>query len=255
MFIHSIRRFIIAVLAFTMFSYSSFSQGCVIDTNNFELLSPASEYLPCIERNVPYEATIQIFAIPSVGFPVDSYLITTFLNLPSGITYSINPMPCKLYPADHACVYLSGTTTDSVGNYLVDYNGFIYLQQGTPSFDYVRSIQPGVLPEVSLKVIEQGASCPNTSTGIEDIASNKEIDFIVYPNPSSGIFNVKVSNGPYRNAEINVLDVTGRTVYSTTAGDVSGNRISIDLNTYAKGLYTVRVRSSEGVASKNVVVE
>lgn len=251
MFLRSTYKFVIAILVFTTVSYSSFSQGCVIDSNNFELLSPASEYLPCIERNVPYTATIQIFAVPSVGFPVDSYLVTTFLNLPSGITYSINPTPCKLYPSDHACVYLSGTTTDSAGSYIVDYNGFIYLPQGTPSFDYIRANFAGTLPEVSLKVIEHGANCPNTSTGIDDVASDKEIHFSVYPNPSNGVFDVKISNGS--DAEVSVLDVTGRTVYSITTGDISN--ISIDLKAYPKGLYMVRVRSSEGVVSKNIVVE
>ena len=255
MFLLYARKISVALLFVLATTYSSFGQVCVIDTNNFELISPASEYLPCIERGVPYSATIQIFAIPSIAFSVDSYLITTFLNLPSGITYSMNPMPCKLYPNNRGCVYLSGTTNDTAGFYIIDYNGFAYLQQGNPSFDYIRNLQPGALPEVSLKVIEQGTPCSNTPNGIKNVTANAETAFSVYPNPTSGVFELKINSDNYRHAEIKVTDATGRTVYSQQTDNSLSGTVRIDLTSFPKGLYLVQLRNAEGAVSKNISVE
>jgi hypothetical protein len=245
-------RFAFVFFLFVAAAEATYSQ-CVIDTNNFELIAPSSESLPCIERNVPYTATIQLFAIPSIGFSIDSFLITTFLDLPSGITYSLNPMPCKLYPYDHGCVYLSGTTTDTAGSYVIDYNGFVYLQQGTPSFDFLRANYPGSLPEYSLRVIEQGASCPNAATGVQTLNRNLETDFSVYPNPSQGVFEVSWKDN-YTNSEINVFDQRGALVLRSEISNAANNT-SIDLRNYPKGLYLVQLRTPQGFIAKNVSVE
>jgi hypothetical protein len=252
MLVSSTRKIFIAFL-FATISTALFGQGCAIDSNNFELISPVSENLPCIERNVPYSATIHLFALPTLaGYPIDSILITTFLDLPTGITYSLNPNPGKLYPYDHGCVHLSGTTSDTAGSYVVDYNGYLYLSQGSPSFDYLRSAFPGVLPEYSLKVIEPGASCPNTPSAINPLS--RAAAFSVYPNPSNGIFSVEVSAASAKEGELSVSDVTGRIIYSQNiAADYT--RGSINLSTYPKGLYQVQLKTTEGISAKNISIE
>ncbi len=244
-------------ILFFVFSNQAFSQGCVIDTNIFELIYPPSDDLPCIVRNEPYSASIQFFSQPSLaGFTIDSILITTFLNLPAGITYTLTPSPCKLYPYDRGCVHISGTTTDSVGSYTVDYNGFVYLPQGTPSFDYLRANFGGALPEYSLKVIEQGEQCPNTPiSGIKNVNGNAGADFSVYPNPTNGVFELKINSDKYRNAEVKVSDATGRVIYSTNADNTLSGKTTIDLSAFPKGLYLVQLRNAEGAVSKNISVE
>lgn len=249
------RKLVVAVILLVATSYVSFSQGCVIDTGIYELIYPPSEDLPCIVRNEPYSASIQFFAQPSLaGINIDSILITTFLNLPSGITYTLYPSPCKLYPYDRGCVHISGVTTDTAGSYLVDYNGSVYTAQGTATFDWLRQNFGGALPEYSLKVIEQGVQCPNTPvSGIKSI--DADAGFSVYPNPTSGVFELKINSDKYRNAEIKVTDATGRVVYSQQAANTFSGTLSIDLTAFPKGLYLVQLRNAEGAISKNISVE
>jgi hypothetical protein len=250
MFHISIRKIFVAIL-FIAASYSSYSQVCVIDTNNFELIYPPSEGLPCIERGVPYSATIQFFSLPSIGgFPVDSILITSFLNLPNGIHYSLRPMPCKLYPYDRGCVYFSGTTSDIAGSYLVDYNGFAYAQAGTVSFDWLKANFGGVLPEYSFKVIEPGANCPNTPSGIN--ALDSKTGFSVYPNPTNGVFDVKLNQSVA--GEMRISDATGKMIYAFPINNAF-TETRIDLSAHPKGLYLVQFRTAEGVEEKKVTVE
>lgn len=257
MFLTTARKISVAILFLLAVNHAAFTQGCVIDTTIFELIYPPSEDLPCIVRNEPYSASIQFFSQPALaGFTIDSILITNFLNLPAGITYTLYPSPCKLYPYDRGCVHLSGTSTDSVGAYVVDYNGFVYLTQGSPSFDYIRTIQPGALPEYSLKVIEQGAQCPNTPvSGIKNMNSSADMDFSVFPNPTSGVFELKINSDKYRYAEITVTDATGRVVYSQQADNTLSGTSSIDLSAFPKGLYTVQLRTAESNTAKSISVE
>jgi hypothetical protein len=251
MFRTSTLRICIALL-FSFVSATTFGQGCVIDTNNFEMIYPPSDDLPCVERNVPYSATIQFLSLPSIGgYTVDSLLVTTFLNLPTGITYTLNPSPLKLYPYDRGCVLISGITSDTVGNYLVDYNGFAYTQAGSPSFDWLRNNFGGVLPEYSLKVIEPGTNCRGSSTGIN--AVQQAPGFSIYPNPSNGIFEVKISSLLKHDGELVISDATGRIVYSQKTTPALGT--TINLGSYPKGLYLVQLRSEEGITTKHLSVE
>lgn len=227
---------------------------CIIDTSNFELIYPPADKLPCIERNVPYEATIQLFAIPSLGVSIDSLLVTNFLDLPSGITYSFNPTPCKLYPYDHGCVHFTGTTTDTSGVYVLDYNGTVYLQQGNPTFDYLRANFPGSLPEYSVRVIEPGANCPHITTGLPEDKKSDALSFSVYPNPNTGYFELAWADNTFFQ-ELNIFNATGATVHSQKIDGIVNSRTSVSLQQMPRGIYLVHLSGTSISASKTVSVE
>ena len=248
---HTLKWFLLLFVAFEL-HYSN-GQGCVIDTTNFELISPASQYLPCVERNQPYSATIQIFAIPSIGFSVDSFLITSFSGMPNGITYSFNPSPMKLYPYDHGCVLLSGETTDTVGIYDIEYDGYVYLQQGTPSFDYIRANFPGQLPEYSLRVIDSGAFCSNAQTGIKE--SNKLDDFTIYPNPTSGLVSIQPGSSINGSFAIRVVNLVGKVVYYSRYTPGTSMPAAIDLSSHPKGTYFIQLRDADKVYIYRIAVQ
>jgi hypothetical protein len=70
--------------------------------------------------------------------------------------------------------------------------------------------------------------------GTDDMIDNNRL--VVYPTISNGTVNVDL--GQVRNADLQVLDMLGRVVYS--AGNQSG-RAQIDTRQFGKGLYFVKV--------------
>ncbi|MFP5470203.1 MAG: T9SS type A sorting domain-containing protein [Bacteroidia bacterium] len=73
----------------------------------------------------------------------------------------------------------------------------------------------------------------------------------MYPNPNTGSFTVAFGN-PLNDATINVTDMLGKSVYSTT---VSGDKHNIQLN-QAKGIYFVNIQTEQGESTTlKLVVE
>ena len=87
-------------------------------------------------------------------------------------------------------------------------------------------------------------------TSISDNSSdNNSVN--IYPNPTSGRINVVVNNGNNIN-EVVVLDITGNVLMSES---VNTNNISLDLSSFAKGLYLVKVVTAEDSFVKKVVLK
>jgi hypothetical protein len=81
------------------------------------------------------------------------------------------------------------------------------------------------------------------TTGIDEI---RKIKMMVFPNPSHGIFHV---NPEMQVNSVNVVDMLGRTVYSTDKGS------TIDIAEMADGLYIIRVNTPEGVYHQRILKE
>lgn len=79
--------------------------------------------------------------------------------------------------------------------------------------------------------------------GIENVVSN----FSIYPNPTSGILNVKAEG----NNTVVVLNAIGQVVYTN---EVDGEG-TIDLTGNASGVYFVRLQSGDKVATQRVILE
>lgn len=89
---------------------------------------------------------------------------------------------------------------------------------------------------------------PAASIGIDEVGDTDRFD--AYPNPSSGLFAIDLSDqGP---VDITVLDATGRIVRTE---HVTAQLHVLDLRKEAQGIYAVELRSAEGRSTGRVVVE
>ena len=70
----------------------------------------------------------------------------------------------------------------------------------------------------------------------------------VYPNPTNGLFIVELVNG--LNKTVEVSDVTGRTIVSANSSD---DKIDMNLQTLANGIYYVTIRSNNAVEVMKIV--
>jgi hypothetical protein len=96
-----------------------------------------------------------------------------------------------------------------------------------------------------------------TSTVINGISDDEFTKNVaVFPNPTSGLLNIKFDNVAGNAVSINVTDVLGRTVLSKTE-KVNGGLFStkLDFNNYTKGVYTLKIQAGEKVSVRKIVIE
>ena len=88
---------------------------------------------------------------------------------------------------------------------------------------------------------------------LSEISDNtSEINSVsIYPNPTSGRINVVINNNENIN-DVVVLDMTGKVLMSQS---VNSNKASLDLSSYAKGMYLVKVVTAEDSYVKKVVLK
>lgn len=93
------------------------------------------------------------------------------------------------------------------------------------------------------------------NTGLS--AVTKAISFDVYPNPASNRASVDFNLNSKDDVTVEVFSKVGTLVYSYTAAGLTAGEhsFSIPVDGFAKGLYMVNIRTSEGSSMKKLVVE
>ncbi|MCW5906892.1 MAG: T9SS type A sorting domain-containing protein [Chitinophagales bacterium] len=265
--------YLLAILFSTQFiAYAQ--TGCVIDSTNTNFFAPRPDSLPCVERTVYYDQTIQI-AVPTsinlqnLGAPipfvlyVDSVVITGVNGLPNGISYTPNPANGVLYGGQKGCAQVFGTTTDPAARYPITFEG-TFTAHGfpfPPYFDGDTTIDFATLQGLSqgmfdlfLDVINPGDEC-RPASGIANFSASLNALVRVYPNPSNGVFHFSVNSGKRLTGTIEVMNIAGQAVTTQAIDAIGLFETTFNLSNMPRGMYTVLLKTSEGVAAKNISVE
>ncbi len=84
----------------------------------------------------------------------------------------------------------------------------------------------------------------NFTSGISN-PDGSTTTMMLYPNPNTGPFNVRIDNLETNNLVLDVLDMTGRVVHQLYVGSVSGNTIlPFDLTNLRVGTYVLRMTAN-----------
>jgi hypothetical protein len=248
---------------------------CTIDAADTSFFSPRPDSLPCVERTIMYNQVIQIKVPVSInlqdfGAPipfilyVDSVVITGATGLPTGISYAANPSSGVLHGGQHGCALVTGTTTDPAGHYPIIFNGTFtaHGQPFPPFFDGDTTIDFATLQAQSMglfnmfvDVINPGAPCRPAPSSVGDFNADLNSLVSIYPNPNNGVFELNLNAGRTVRGEINVVDVNGRKVFAQAIEANGVYKTTIDLSAYAKGLYTLQLKTSENIVSKSISIE
>jgi hypothetical protein len=103
-------------------------------------------------------------------------------------------------------------------------------------------------------------STPDQKTTVKDVLSNGislfEENLKVYPNPSKGIFNIKLANLNVQ-TEIYLFDTTGKLIARTSVSkeNNSGSPIRIGNYNLSSGIYLVKIITKEETLTKKVIIE
>ncbi len=253
------------------FAFSAFGvrAQCNIDSaaRTTPGIYPAPDSIPCAVVGVPYEQTIQVQCPPSfdtsinliitnygITVTVDSMELDSVIGLPYGISWVKNPN--TLLGGQNGCLTFSGTANDATGVYNLLWYGTVWASPPSP---LPTKIYTGVLNQIPgfnyyLGVINQGDACPPANVaGIKSLSLNAAVS--VSPNPTTGVFEFKLNAESKVTGDIVIDDITGRTVYLQHINGQEIYHASIDLSKYARGLYTLELRTIDGFASKKLVIE
>ena len=103
-------------------------------------------------------------------------------------------------------------------------------------------------------VVVNDGMCSDTSacTQVKGVGINEimQFDIAVYPNPAHGKFTVELQSSTL--SKIEVYDALGKLIYTV---DTSENKILVDLSFAERGVYRLKISTSNGVIHKQVVMD
>ena len=87
--------------------------------------------------------------------------------------------------------------------------------------------------------------------GVEDNTANSDA-INIYPNPSSGIFNISCKD--ITTGQVMISDALGNNVLEMNLNDNNSVVQNIDMSTYPKGMYFVKMTSGKNVFFKKLIL-
>lgn len=166
--------------------------------------------------------TITVSAVPVLSVTPTSTTIctgqSTILKVSGATTYSWTPGPSN---SSSYIVTPSGTTT--------------YTVTGTNSGCVSTPVQ------VTVNM--------TTCTGLKDLESHNELS--VYPNPSNGVFTISSTNNTGK-LDVSVINMLGQNVKTESSKDPKN--LVIDLSTYSKGVYYLKIQMNDGSKLMKVIL-
>ena len=116
------------------------------------------------------------------------------------------------------------------------------------------AIVDGTSPTVYASFCNPGFRIPNKVQASQNETHFEENTFSIYPNPSTGIFNVRFGTVLAENAQVTIFDAIGRKIQTQTF-EKGNQKFSIDLKNQPKGMYLILFNQNGATYSKTIIIE
>lgn len=192
-------------------------------------------------------ATVSVYSINGINRTMTSPIISAQAG--SG-KVTISWQGEVLADAYEVFIFREGQTPQSLG--ITTNTSFEAgnLANGTTYFFHVKSLNRRLgLESVTSNVV---SARPSTVLGTEEETANSS--FQVYPNPTNGSFHISIKELKGKNAQINVLDMSGRLLHQQNISTSGNIESEIDLN-LASGIYLLQVNTDKENLRRKLVVE
>lgn len=107
-------------------------------------------------------------------------------------------------------------------------------------------------PVVRIMLIKLDVNGLPGSTGIEELADNANIS--LYPNPGSGVFQVRIKNGVEKITSYKISNPLGQVISSGTWNAGKSDNRTVDLTGHQPGLYLLSVQSGNEIGTRKFVL-
>jgi len=172
---------------------------------------------------------------------------------------------------DTTCAYV--TTQVSLHGTASNYSSVLWTTSGTGTFSAATALNGLYYPSTADKTssnitltltaaAQSPCSTPAVSvrhvhfdgpTGIADMQN--VIDLTISPNPSTGLFSIRISGAEVKDATIVITDMQGKRIMQNTFNSASPEPQQIDMSGYPKGLYLVRIQTDRESRVRKLVIE
>jgi hypothetical protein len=88
--------------------------------------------------------------------------------------------------------------------------------------------------------------------GISEQSNNES--FLIYPNPSDGIFNLTVNLNSFQFISITILNSLGQEIYCANDSPSTSFKNQIDLSSQPAGIYVVQLKLNDEIFSKKILI-
>ena len=79
----------------------------------------------------------------------------------------------------------------------------------------------------------------------------KEVDFIIYPNPANEVINIKIKN-EFNGSKITLYNILGETVLED---EMTTNQLQINTNYLKSGVYFITIQNNNSQSTKKIIIE
>lgn len=112
-------------------------------------------------------------------------------------------------------------------------------------------------------MVTDANSCQNSTsqnitvidcTGIEEYVFGESIN--VYPNPTSGMFNITIANANFAELTINITDIQGKVVFNEVDKNITADyNKQINLEQFAKGIYYIKLSNGAEMSIRKLIIQ
>ncbi|NOQ27572.1 MAG: T9SS type A sorting domain-containing protein [Bacteroidales bacterium] len=161
-------------------------------------------------------------------------------------------LDAELHIIENVAVEFNGLTqyTDSIGKTI-----FTEVETGD-NLSFTLSKEGFWDYDSTLNLVNADVMCSASLSSTTGITTVNERDFKVYPNPSSGIFNLEILNSKNSTYIVKIYDIIGSVVYIKNIESNHNILEQIDITNKSKGIYLLSIESNKGsVLCKRIITK
>lgn len=167
----------------------------------------------------------------------------------TNITFTATPTAAGAFTTAGNIVTFTNTSTGAT-SYSWDFGDFTNSSATAPAHAYAAN---GTYTVVLTAINGNCTSTTSFEISIEvSLEETNQIQFEVYPNPASEQVLVAFENNS--NGILNILDATGRLVYTQTFNEVGSVLLPVNVSMLSSGSYTLQLINAEQVGVKRLLI-
>jgi hypothetical protein len=207
---------------------------------------------------------------PAVATQYFAHVSDGALSVDAPASVAVNQPATATAGNDTTCAFI--TTQVPLNGIAANYSSVTWTTSGTGTFSAASALAGYYLPSIADKTagnvtltLTASAQSPCTATaadmriihfdgpiGIGDVQNN-QISMVISPNPSTGLFSLRVSGLDNKKANVTVSDIRGRAIVQH-AFDASGME-HFDISNNPKGFYLVKIQTATESIIRKLVIE